>query len=45
MQDVNKLRERYVKGKDGRDREIKTVDGNVILLEELNFKKCIIGSG
>lgn len=38
MQDVNELRKRYANGM------VKTADGSEILLEELNFRKCIIGS-
>ncbi len=38
MQNVNELKKRYVDG------TVKTEAGNEISLEELNFKKCIIGS-
>lgn len=38
MHNVNELRKRYVEGM------VKAADGNEISLEELNFKKCIIGS-
>lgn len=38
MQNVNELRKRYVNGM------VKAADGNEISLEELNFKKCIMGS-
>lgn len=38
MQDVNELKKRYMNGM------VKTAAGNEISLEELNFKKCIIGS-
>ncbi len=38
MHNVNELRKIYASG------TLETADGNKILLEELNYKKCIIGS-